>query len=88
MPMIPGMMGGPPPEAMGPQEPPQGEMDPLSHLRIAIEHAQAAQVMEPDDADSQMLAKLVSGLYQILANRQKESDQALGNPGLARMLRR
>ena len=63
-------------------------MDPLEHLRAAIEHAQAALVMEPDDIDSQLLSKVVSGLYQILANRQKEQDQALGNPGLMRTLRR
>jgi len=63
-------------------------VDPLEHLRAAIEHAQAALVSEPDDQDSQALAKLVSGLYQILANRQKEQDQALGNPATAKLLRR
>lgn len=92
MPMIPGgldpatletMMGQGPPQA-----PPAPEMDPLAHLRQAIEHAQAALIAEPDDADSQALSKLVSGLYQILANRQKEQDTALGNPSLQSLLRR
>ena len=72
-----------------PQAPPEdAPLDPLEHLRAAIEHAQAALVAEPDDADSEGLAKVVQGLYRILAQRQKESDGALGNPALMRTLRR
>ena len=93
----PPMMGGPPPGMGGPPPgmgaptpgglPPQGaqppEVDPLEHLRMAIEHAQAALVSEPDDADSQLLSKLIAGLYQILAARQKEQEAALGMaPGM------
>lgn len=63
-------------------------MSPVDHLRAAIEHAQAAQVTEQDDQDSQTLAKCVAALYAILAARQKETDGVLGNPGLARALRR
>ena len=91
------LMGGPPPmdpAAMGAAPGPvvpvdeEPELDPVEHLRLAIEHAQAALVAEPDDADSQALSKVVSGLYQILASRQKESDQMMGNPTLLRTLRR
>jgi hypothetical protein len=82
--------GGPPDQAsqLPPSSPAQGDgTDPLEHLRMAIEHAQAAQVSEPDDADSAKLSKLVAGLYQILADRQKMHDQAMGNPAVARVLR-
>ena len=64
------------------------DLDPVEHLRAAIQHAEAAQVSEPDDADSQQLAKLVAGLYAILAARQKQTDQMMGNPTLLRTLRR
>ncbi len=61
----------------------------MEHLRAAIEHAQAALVAEPDDVDSQQLAAVVKGLYQILANRQKQTDQAMGgNPQMMQALRR
>lgn len=92
----PAMLGGPPPMGdptmMGapplpaPEE--EEELDPVEHLRSAIEHAQAALVSEPDDADSQALSKVVSSLYQILAARQKDSDATMGNPTLLRTLRR
>ena len=86
-----GMQEGMPPPGMGPQGPPPPEqeedVDPLEHLRLAIEHAQAALVAEPDDADSQQLSKVISGLYQILAQRQKEQDQLMG-VGNLRALRR
>ena len=85
------MMGGPPPPMMdAPPDPPtdDADLDPVEHIRSAIEHAQAAQVAEPDDADSEKLSKLIAGLYQILANRQKEHDQTMGNPTLLRTLRR
>ena len=87
-----GMQEGMPPPSMGPQGPPpppeeEEDVDPLEHLRLAIEHAQAALVAEPDDADSQQLSKVISGLYQILAQRQKEQDQLMGGGNL-RALRR
>ena len=75
-----GLPGGAPPE-----QPP--EMDPIEHLRQAIQHAQAALVAEPDDMDSQSLAKVVQGLYSILANRQKEQEQLLGGGNLRGLAR-
>lgn len=87
----PEMMGGGPAEMMmGGGEPGPGpqQMPALEHLRIAIEHAQAALQAEPDDADSQALAKIVQGLYAILANRQKEHQQLLGGGNLRALSRR
>lgn len=70
-------------------QPPQDqEMSAADHLRLAIEHAQAALVGEPDDVDSQSLAKVVQGLYAILAARQKETQQTLGNPAQQRTIGR
>lgn len=64
-------------------------MSPLDHLRSAIEHSQAALLAEPDDADSRELAKLVQGLYAIVAARQEDSDRAQGgDPKQMRLLRR
>ena len=75
-------------EAMMGQGPPQGPSeDPLEHLRQAIEHAQAALQAEPDDADSQALAKVIQGLYAILANRQKEQQQLMGGGNLKALSR-
>lgn len=82
----PTMLGGAPPPPSPVEE--EEELDPIEHLRSAIEHAQAALVAEPDDADSQALSKVVAGLYQILAARQKDSDATMGNPTLLRTLRR
>ena len=86
----PAMMGGPPPMAgpppgfggmpmgEGPPPPPPQQESAVDHLRQAIEHAQAALTSEPDDADSQALAKVIQGLYAILAQRQKEQEGLLG----------
>ena len=75
-------MGGPPPGfggmPMGEGPPPQQQESAVDHLRQAIEHAQAALTSEPDDADSQALAKVIQGLYAILAQRQKEQEGLLG----------
>ena len=83
-PMMPGM---PSPVV---EEPPveEPELDPVESLRNAIEFAQAAQIGEPDDEDSRKLAKVVADMYAILAARQKERDQTMGNPTLLRTLRR
>jgi hypothetical protein len=80
--------GGFAPEQMPPEPPPEPELSPLDHLRQAIEHAQAALTMEPDDADSQSLAKVVQGLYGILAQRQKEEQKMMGDPAMQRVLSR
>ena len=77
-------MGGPPPGfggmpmGEGPPPPPSQQESAVDHLRQAIEHAQAALTSEPDDADSQALAKVIQGLYAILAQRQKEQEGLLG----------
>ena len=86
--MSPGMEGASP--GMGgsmmgaPQEP---DLDPLEHLRMALTHAQAALVAEPDDVDSQALAKVVQGLYAILASRQKEQEGLMGGGNMRALSR-
>lgn len=60
----------------------------LDHLRQAIEHAQAALQAEPDDVDSQQLAKIVQGLYAVLAGRQKEQESAMGMTPALKLLSR
>lgn len=87
------MMGGgggmpaTPDAAMSQPQVGQPQMSPVDHLRAAIEHAQAALVGEPNDGDSQQLAKAVQGLYAILTARQKESDSVMGmQPQLRRAL--
>lgn len=85
------LMGGAGAGEAAPPEPNPAKadnVDPLEHLRASIEHAQAALVSEPDDQDSQLLSKLISGLYQILANRQKEQQAAMGTtPAMKAMSR-
>lgn len=77
--------GGMPPG--GPQES-QEPTDPLAHLRMAIEHAQAAQVSMRDDAVSSRLTKLVAGLYAIFESFQKDEEAAKGlTPALRHMQR-
>lgn len=93
------MMGGAPPELaamMGggapagpPAEEAEEDLSPEEHLRKAIEHAQQAQVGEPDDADSHSLAKVTAELYKILAARQDaEMSAGGGNPKQLRALGR
>lgn len=84
--------GGMPPGGMGQQGPPppppsQGAESVVDHLRQSIEHAQAALQMEPDDTDSQSLTMVLKGLYQILANRQKEQEQLLGGGNIRALSR-
>jgi hypothetical protein len=87
---------GVPPELMqmlgggaAPEEEAAPELSPADHLRAAIEHAQAALVDEPDDADSQQLAAVVKSLYAILSGRQDAEDRASGgDPKQMRVLRR
>lgn len=84
-----------PPELMqllgggAPEEEAAPDLSPADHLRAAIEHAQAALVDEPDDADSQQLAAVVKSLYSILSGRQDAEDRAAGgDPKQMRVLRR
>lgn len=89
MPMIPQAELPPELAALMGGEPAEQELSPADHLRAAIEHAQAALVDEPDDADSQALAKVVQALYQILSSRQDAEAQAMGgNPKQMRAMRR
>ncbi len=81
-----GAPSGPPPEQdLGPEPAPQASA--VDHLRQAIEHAQAALQLEPDDADSQNLAKVVQGLYAILAGRQKEHESLMGGGNMRALSR-
>jgi hypothetical protein len=88
--LLAALQGGGPGVDQGPPSPAHGDgIDSTEHLRLAIEHAQAALVAEPDDQDSQTLSKAVSMLYGILSNRQKQQDQAMGgNPAISQTLRR
>lgn len=58
------------------------------HLRAAIEHAQAALQMEPDDQDSQALASAIQALYRIVAARQKEQMDLMSGKATPRALSR
>lgn len=61
-----------------PGSPSQGDgINPTEHLRMAIEHAQAALVGEPSDPDSAKLSDILKGLYGILADRQKQQQTML-----------
>lgn len=73
-----------------PDTPDQGAStaDPMELLQHAVELLQAALVHEQDPADSQAIAACIKQLYSISSARQKEQDGLLGNPGLARTLRR
>ncbi|MFA5053003.1 MAG: hypothetical protein WC565_03025 [Parcubacteria group bacterium] len=72
-----------------PAAPPQSQgMSAEDHLKVGIEHLQAALQMEPDDQDSQALAGTVQRLYAILAGRQKEQDGAMAGKLSPRMMRR
>jgi hypothetical protein len=84
----PGPVGPPPP--VGPPQggPGAGGSAVIDHLRQAIDHAQAALNAEPDDVDSQNLAKIVQGLYAILAGRQKEQESAMGMTPALKLLSR
>lgn len=75
------------------EEPDQGGggTDPdaaLEKLRAAIEEAQQAQQLEPDDQHSKQIAAAIKLMYDILAQIQKDHDQTLGNPTAARAIRR
>lgn len=80
-----GPPGAAPPDAGPPSD--QGTSA-LDHLRQAIEHAQQALMLEPDDEDSRKLARAVQMFYEVLAERQREERQVMGNPATQRVLKR
>jgi len=63
-------------------------MDTGKSLRVALMHIQSALQDEPDDEDSQKLAKVAADLYALLVGRQKEADDALQGRTTPRFLRR
>ena len=80
--MMPPGMGGAPPE----QGPPRA--DPKQMLRKVVDDITLLLAAEPDDQDSQLIAKGLALFQTILANRQKEQQAALGaSPALRAMSR-
>jgi surface antigen len=94
--------GGPPPELLAllaggagagaaaqpdPNQGPDADAA-MENLRGAIEQAQKAQQLEPDDQHSKQIAAAIKLMYDILAQIQKDHDQTLGNPTAARAIRR
>ena len=57
-------------------------------FRQALQLLEEVLRAEPDDQDSAELGKIVTGLYKLLADRQKLDDKMLGSPDLMRTLRR
>ena len=76
------------PSMQGPPAPEPQQVSPVEHLRLAIEHAQASMVGEPSDGDSQTIAKVIQALYSILATRQKQTQQVMGNPAAQQVIGR
>ncbi len=74
-------MGGPPPS------PDQDTADVSSLLQDAIDALHKAFGAETEPIDKQMIAKALQAVQDILANEQKEKDQAMGGSGV-RILRR
>ncbi len=77
----PGGPGGPPPS------PDQDTADVSSLLQDAIDALHKAFGAETEPIDKQMIAKALQAVQDILANEQKEKDQAMGGSG-NRILRR
>lgn len=79
-----GMMGG---SQLGPEDQAQGG-DPVPDLlQQAIDALHQAFAAETEPIDKEMIAKALTSVQQILAQEQKEKDQAMGGPGV-RMIRR
>lgn len=68
-----------------PQE--QDTQDVPSLLQQAIDSLHAAFAAEDEPIDKQAIAKALAAVQAILAQEQKEKDQAMGGPGV-RLLRR
>lgn len=75
--------------ALGGQAPQQGSPgidDP--RFKDAISLLEDILKGEPDEQDSQKLAQLISGLYSLVGDRQKEQDQMIAGKLSPRAVRR
>ena len=89
-PELAGLLGGAP---QGPQSAPEpqeapGPTDPMELLRNAIESLQEYVSQEDDDINSEQASKVLAGLYKILAQEQKNSEQAMGLTPAHKAMRR
>lgn len=80
------LLGG----AQIPQDAPQdsGPSDPLDLLRNAIQSLQDYIDQEGDDINSEQASKVLAGLYRILSQEQKNSEQAMGLTPAHKAMRR
>lgn len=84
------LAGGAPQAPESPQDAPEdsGPSDPLDLLRSAIESLQGYIDQEDDDVNSELASKTLAGLYKILAQEQKNSEQAMGVTPAHKAMRR
>lgn len=89
-PELAGLLGGAPQGSQMPQDAPDASApsDPLDLLRDAIQNLQDYLDQEDDDVNSAEGSKVLAGLYKILANEQKNSEQALGVTPAHKAMRR
>lgn len=87
MPMIPGSDSLPPELATLGQEAGIPGIDAEEYPEI-IGLLEKILADEPDPQDSAELGKLIAGLWKLAANRQKETDDALGGKMSPRFMRR
>ena len=76
----------PPPEP-SPNPQPEGEGDVLEFIRQALEAVRQYAVGEKDDENTLRAEKITTLLQEILANEQREIDQALQGKASPRVLR-
>ena len=83
-----GQMGqGQPPPETSPQPQPEGEGDVLGIIRQALDLVRQYAQQEQDDENTLRAEKISTLLAEILANEQKEIDQALQGKASPRVLR-
>lgn len=89
MPYQPPVVGPPRPKPIQSGDPDMGVLGrDGTPFKNAIQLLEGVLHHEPDDVDSAELAKILQGLYRLLANRQKEMDDSLGGKLSPRMMRR
>lgn len=86
-------MGGPPPglPASIPHPGAQaqsGEDQPIELLKQMIDLAKQYLEVEPDEEDKATMTQLLAKLQQYLGKDQNDRDKTLGDPTLARVLRK
>lgn len=86
--------GGPPPDlgallggAGGPQAPDRGGGSPEELLGQILDLCDQYRGVEKDHEDLLAIEKVSTLVQQLLAAQQKNTDQLLGNPALAKALR-